>query len=160
MLIMLVISAIEITAGLLLSVNGMYQHFFLASDKINSETIRFGNTYLYSALPFAFVLGVLLVLRNVIQGLGKPLFPFLAGIAELIARIVICIFPAATRKRRTDKFERVVAFLFLPRLGRRRSLVRRRNTSCHSYGILHEKTFQPNAPINYLTENLYSTSAW
>ena len=92
MLIMLVISAIEITAGLLLSVNGMYQHFFLASDKINSETIRFGNTYLYSALPFAFVLGVLLVLRNVIQGLGKPLFPFLAGIAELIARIVICIF--------------------------------------------------------------------
>ena len=91
MLIMLVISAIEITAGLLLSVNGMYQHFFLASDKINSETIRFGNTYLYSALPFAFVLGVLLVLRNVIQGLGKPLFPFLAGIAELIARIVICI---------------------------------------------------------------------
>ncbi|MCI8488365.1 MAG: hypothetical protein HFE36_06685 [Clostridia bacterium] len=92
MLIMLVISAIEITAGLLLSVNGMYQHFFLASDKINSETIRFGNTYLYSALPFVFVLGVLLVLRNVIQGLGKPLFPFLAGIAELIARIVICIF--------------------------------------------------------------------
>ncbi len=92
MLIMLVISAIEITAGLLLSVNGMYQHFFLASDKINSETIRFGNTYLYSALPFAFVLGVLLVLRNVIQGLGKPLFPFLAGIAELIARIVVCIF--------------------------------------------------------------------
>ncbi len=91
MLIMLVISAIEITAGLLLSVNGMYQHFFLASDKINSETIRFGNTYLYSALPFVFVLGVLLVLRNVIQGLGKPLFPFLAGIAELIARIVICI---------------------------------------------------------------------
>lgn len=92
MLIMLVISAIEITAGLLLSVNGMYQHFFLASDKINSETIRFGNTYLYSALPFVFVLGVLLVLRNAIQGLGKPLFPFLAGIAELIARIVICIF--------------------------------------------------------------------
>lgn len=92
MIIMAIICIAEITAGLLLSVNGAYQHLFLANDKITPETIRFGNTYLYSALPFIFILGILLVLRNVIQGLGKPIIPFFAGIAELISRIAICIF--------------------------------------------------------------------
>ena len=34
----------------------------------------------------------LFLFRNELQGLEKPLFPFLAGIAELVARVVICLF--------------------------------------------------------------------
>lgn len=89
--IMLIITAFDIAVGLLLTVGGAYQHIFLAADKITAETIRYGNTYLYAALPCFGFLGLIFVLRNAVQGLGKPLYPFLAGIAELVARIGICL---------------------------------------------------------------------
>lgn len=89
--IMLVLTAFDITAGLLLSIGGAYQHIFLAADKITAETIRYGNVYLYAALPCFGFLGGIFVLRNAVQGLEKPLYPFLAGIAELAARIGICL---------------------------------------------------------------------
>ncbi|MDE6411852.1 MAG: polysaccharide biosynthesis C-terminal domain-containing protein [Clostridia bacterium] len=89
---MLVLSAFAVLAEFLLSINGAYQHIFLAGDKITSETIRYGNTYLCSVVPFFITLGALLLMRNVVQGLEKPLFPFLAGVGELVGRIVICLF--------------------------------------------------------------------
>ena len=89
---MLVLSAFALLVEFLLSINGTYQHIFLAKDKITSETIRYGNTYLLSAVPFFITLGSLILIRNVVQGLEKPLFPFLAGVAELAGRILICLF--------------------------------------------------------------------
>ena len=86
-----IVSVLLLCAGLLLSIHGAYQHIFLASGKISARSVRYGNVYLYSVLPFFTFLGILLVLRNAVQGVGKPLCPFLAGIAELIARIVVCL---------------------------------------------------------------------
>ena len=54
--------------------------------------IAFGNVYLYLSIPALFFLGMLFLSRNILQGLQKPLWPFLAGIGELLARIVVCAF--------------------------------------------------------------------
>ncbi len=90
--LMMLLAAFLMTIGLLLTINGAYQHIFLASDKITDGSLLYGNTYLYIALPFYFFLGTIYMGRNTIQGLGKPLFPLLGGISELITRVVICAF--------------------------------------------------------------------
>ena len=80
--------------GLLLTINGFYLHIFYSSNKITDLAIKFGNSYLYCDLTLYFFLGILFIFRNSVQGVGKPLFPFLAGIGELTARTSIClIFP-------------------------------------------------------------------
>lgn len=91
LIIMFILSAIVLAVGLLLTINGAYQYIFLAHNKITPESIKYGNIYLYTVLPMYAFVGAIFVLRNAIQGLGKPLFPFLAGVAELVARIVICL---------------------------------------------------------------------
>lgn len=80
------------TLGFLLSINGAYLYIFLSKDKINSQTIHFGNTYLYIALPFYIPLGLIYVGRNSIQALEKPLYPLLSGVVELLTRTLICTF--------------------------------------------------------------------
>ncbi|MBD5636813.1 MAG: hypothetical protein HDP28_03190 [Clostridia bacterium] len=111
---MLILAAFAAVAEFLLSINGAYQHIFLAGDKITADTIRYGNTYLCSAVPFFTVLGALILMRNVVQGLEKPLFPFLAGIAELVGRIVICLFlPALVNGAPIDATASTAAFFWM-----------------------------------------------
>ncbi len=90
--IMLVLYVVFAGTGLLLTINGLYLRIFLSSDKINDLTIKYGNLYLRTILPFYPILGILFVLRNSLQGIEKPLFPFLAGVGELIARTLVCLF--------------------------------------------------------------------
>lgn len=85
-------SAIACLIGLLLTIGGAYQYIFLASDKITDQSIAYGNLYLYVSSPSLIFLGLLFLFRCALQGLEKPLWPFLAGIAELIVRILICSF--------------------------------------------------------------------
>lgn len=96
LVIMLVINLICTAAGLLLTINGAYQYIFLSPDKISAQSIMFGNAYLYTdLLPYA-VLGVLFVFRGADQGVGKTASVLGAGIAELVARVAICLLlPAA-----------------------------------------------------------------
>lgn len=77
--------------GFLLTINGFYLHIFYSDDKINDLTIHYGNMYLYCDLSLYYILGVLFILRNSLQGIGISLFPFLAGIGELVARTSICL---------------------------------------------------------------------
>lgn len=77
--------------GLLLTINGFYLHIFYSIDKINPKTIHYGNIYLYCDLSLYFILGALFVLRNSLQGIEKALYPFLAGVGELVARAVLCL---------------------------------------------------------------------
>lgn len=82
--------------GLLLTINGAYCHIFLSRENITDEVIRYGNAYLYVAIPCDLILMFLFLFRNSLQGLDQPLFPFLAGIGELLARTLLCLFlPAA-----------------------------------------------------------------
>lgn len=111
---MLVYSAFALVVEMLLSINGAYQYIFLAKDKISAETIRYGNVYLYSAVPFLITLGLLYLGRNAVQGLEKPLFPFLAGIGELVGRIVICLFlPALVNGAPIDANASTASFFWL-----------------------------------------------
>jgi Na+-driven multidrug efflux pump len=92
LLLGLILWGIIIVLGLSLSINGAYQYVFFSADKINASSIGYGNMYIYISVPTMGFLMVLFIFRNVLQGLQKPLWPFLAGIGELIARSVICLY--------------------------------------------------------------------
>lgn len=84
--------AIVFVIGLLLTINGAFLYIFLNKEKITNETIKFGNDYMYVMLPFELSLMALFVMRNSLQGVEKSLYPFLAGVAELVARCLVCYF--------------------------------------------------------------------
>lgn len=92
LLIGLVLSVICAGAGLLLSINGAYQHIFLSEDKISAESLRFGTTFLYVDFGLFPLLGALFVLRNSVQGIGESIWTLAAGAGELVARVVVCSF--------------------------------------------------------------------
>lgn len=78
--------------GFLLTINATYMKIFLSNDVITEQSIKYGNTYLYIALPFFAVLVFIYLGRNAMQALEKPLFPLLSGIVELLTRTLICTF--------------------------------------------------------------------
>ena len=81
---------ISIAAGLLLSRGGGYLYIFLSPDKVTAGTMRYGNTYLYVDLSLYLFLGFIFVVRNCVQGIGKPQFVLGAGAAELAPRERAC----------------------------------------------------------------------
>lgn len=60
---------------------------FIDSSEI--AVIAQAKTYLYIAGSFFPILGLLFVYRNILQGIGNGLVPLLAGVAELIMRVVV-----------------------------------------------------------------------
>jgi len=78
--------------GFLGMINNGYLYLFLKSSSINAEVAKYGNAYLDVALPSGWILMVLFLFRNSLQGLDRPLFPFLAGIGELLARSLLCLY--------------------------------------------------------------------
>lgn len=78
--------------GLLLCIDGAFVYIFLSPSSIYPETIFYATSYFYLVLPLSFILGALFIGRNVLQGVGHPLFPFLAGIGELVARYIACLY--------------------------------------------------------------------
>ena len=91
LVIMLIISAFCLVTGLLLSINGAYQYIFMSADKITPESIKFGNAYIYIDFGLYSILGFLIVVRSAVQGVCKPGYVLGAGIAELVARVLICL---------------------------------------------------------------------
>ncbi len=84
--------AFIVIVGLSLTVGGAYQYLFLSASKVNGESLRYGNTYLYVSIPCMGILMILFIVRNLLQGLQKPLWPFLSGVGELLARSLICLY--------------------------------------------------------------------
>lgn len=52
------------------------------------EVAQFAQTYLNIVAPFFFILGLLFIFRNTMQGMGFGGVPVLAGVSELLARVV------------------------------------------------------------------------
>ena len=52
----------------------------------NEEVIRLGVEYLHIIMMFFIFLGVLMIYRNVLQGMGSAMIPLISGVSELIAR--------------------------------------------------------------------------
>ncbi len=88
----LAIYLIVLISSLLLTINGAYQYIFLSPEKITEASITYGNTYIFVAMPPSCLLIFLLILRNTLQGLEIPLPNFLSGVAELLARVLICVY--------------------------------------------------------------------
>jgi Na+-driven multidrug efflux pump len=78
--------------GLCACINGAFVYLFISADHIYPQTIFFATSYFFEVLPISFILGVLFIGRNVVQGLEKPLLPFLAGVSELVARLLACTY--------------------------------------------------------------------
>jgi putative MATE family efflux protein len=91
-IIMFVMYLVVNVIGLCLCINGAYLYIFLSADSIYPQTIFYATSYFYEVLPLSFTLGVLFIARNVVQGLERPLFPFLGGVGELVARYLACTF--------------------------------------------------------------------
>jgi Na+-driven multidrug efflux pump len=78
--------------GLCACINGAFVYLFLSKESVYPQTLFYATSYFYEVLPLSFILGLLFIGRNVVQGLEHPLFPFLAGVAELVARLLACSF--------------------------------------------------------------------
>lgn len=83
--------AIVSIIALLLTINGTYIRILVSSENITQATIDYGNRYLYTVIPFMCILSLLYLGRNYLQGLQRPLWPFVAGIVELVSRIAVCL---------------------------------------------------------------------
>ncbi len=92
LLLMLVIYLILLVIGVLCSINGAYTSLFLSSENNNDRVRFYASTYMTIDSCMYFSLGLLFIGRNYLQGLGKALYPFLAGVCELIARVLIAEF--------------------------------------------------------------------
>ena len=114
LIIMMIIYAACLVCGLLLSIDGAYQYIFMSSEKVSQASIAFGNAYVYIDFGLYCILGFLIVIRSAVQGVGRAGFVLGAGIAELIARVVICAFlPAAVNGAAIDSSASLGAFCVL-----------------------------------------------
>lgn len=114
LIIMMIIYAACLVCGLLLSIDGAYQYIFMSSEKVSQASIAFGNAYVYIDFGLYCILGFLIVIRSAVQGVGRAGFVLGAGIAELIARVVICAFlPAAVNGAAIDSSASLGAFCAL-----------------------------------------------
>ena len=108
---MLILTAAVLLCGGLLTLGGAYQHIFLSADKITETSLRYGNTYILVDLALFVILGALFVMRNAVQGISRPGYVLGAGIAELIARMLICAFlPAVVNGGPVDNTASGAAF--------------------------------------------------
>ena len=89
-------TAISTALGFLSTIGNFYLHLFLSADKVTADTIRFGNGYMRVDMSLMLFLGGVFLLRNCVQGIGKPQFILGGGVAELVARVLVCLLlPAA-----------------------------------------------------------------
>ncbi len=91
-IIMLIIYILVFALAMFLLIDDTFLKIFYSSSSINPKSAYLGRLNLLSVMPFFFLVGTLFILRGSIQGIEKPLIPFLAGVFELIARTSMCYF--------------------------------------------------------------------
>ena len=86
--------AVAVGSGVLLRACGtFFLELFVGADAAGAEeVIAYGHTYLVVTGSTYTILALLLVYRNVLQGLGQSVIPTIAGVMELIMRAVAAIF--------------------------------------------------------------------
>lgn len=92
----LIISLIFSVAGgaILFLFGRVFITLFIGAGK--PDVVEIGQIYLNVISPLLFILGILFILRNTLQGMGYSMIPMLAGASELVMRGVIAIFSAAS----------------------------------------------------------------
>ncbi len=61
----------------------------LISSATSAEVVETARWYLRFDTPFYFVLGILIVLRNAMQGLGRKIVPMISSSIELVGKLVV-----------------------------------------------------------------------
>ena len=89
---MLISCLIVSSIGILTSINGTFIYLFLNKESINEDVIFYATTYMFVDCSLYIFLGFLFIFRNVLQGIEKPIYPFISGVVELIGRLLICQF--------------------------------------------------------------------
>ena len=60
---------------------------------INGPIIKYYvSTFLHITIPFYILQGILTISRSTLQGIQKPMIPFISGVGELFARLAVCFF--------------------------------------------------------------------
>ncbi len=78
-----------VCAGLILLFGKSMMHLFLRADQ--REAIDYGLRYLNIIIGFFIPLGLIYIFRNILQGVGKPFMPMMAGASELVMRCVFAL---------------------------------------------------------------------
>lgn len=91
-LIMLGMYAIILAVTLLLLIDDAFLKLFYSASSISEDTVYLGRINLLMNIPFFPLVGMVFVFRGTLQGVGKPLWPLLAGCAELLARTLLCLY--------------------------------------------------------------------
>ena len=79
---------VSIIAAVVLFVFGKsLSTLFISSDQI--EALNYSKQYLNTVAIFLPILGVLFIYRNSLQGIGDAFIPMMAGVAELVARVIV-----------------------------------------------------------------------
>ena len=81
-----------ITGAVMIIFANRFVLLFLENTTENTVAISSGTRFLQIQALFYTLLSVLLVLRNSLQGMGYPLMPFMAGVAEMVLRVLAAIF--------------------------------------------------------------------
>lgn len=90
--------AFAVGIGILLIAFGtFFLELFVGADAAGAEeVIAYGHTYLVVTGSTYTILALLLVYRNVLQGLGQSVIPTIAGAMELIMRVGAAVFLCGT----------------------------------------------------------------
>lgn len=85
---------VSIIAAVVLFVFGKsLSTLFISSDQI--EALNYSKQYLNTVAAFLPILGMLFIYRNSLQGIGDAFIPMMAGVAELVAMVIVAFtFPA------------------------------------------------------------------
>lgn len=92
MIVGAIICTIILSIELLSSINGGFLYLFLDKSYVTPAVIHYAQMYFYFIAPSTYFLGLLFIVRSSVQGLGKSVFPLMAGCMELIARILVSLF--------------------------------------------------------------------
>ncbi|UUX33845.1 MATE family efflux transporter [Fundicoccus culcitae] len=68
--------------------SGSYLVHFVSGADLSSAVVDYGTRYFLFHVPFYWTLSLLFIYRYTLQGLGYSLFPSLAGMAEVLMRIL------------------------------------------------------------------------
>lgn len=74
-----------------LSIINIAPYIFLPEEEINNLVKFYSSRYLFCVIPSLILQGILSLSRSFLQGIKKPLIPFISGIGELGARAFICL---------------------------------------------------------------------
>lgn len=81
--------------GVVLAVFGReITSLFLSGDEppeTVAQVLDYSQMYLVIASAFVWVLGLLYIYRNALQGIGNSVIPFLSGVVELIVRVAVAM---------------------------------------------------------------------